>query len=268
MPDFGSKSDGGWGSLWLRPLRILLEQGKPIGSLKVLLLPVGNGRAYPFGVLQHTLRERIVFWPVLPREHTTCWEDEEVHPVDHVTLELPKGRTHVTWFDSGQRRCHHSRGWRIHRFQGTGIAFWFHLVFRWELVEEGETGWERTVKWPTTDANRREREFAQLADHFELARVAMPAPEPVGDYVFVGFYVVVGSTPNPCLDPKMFLAGAKVDKLIEGWPDETAFPIQPMRIRVGDTRLLIATAVPPGRLKGNVVLGFPHGRQQGQTGER
>ena len=60
--DIGAQS-----SLWVRPIRQLLDSGKPIGQLTVLAFRGEGTGAYPFGVLTHTDKQRVVFWPVLPR---------------------------------------------------------------------------------------------------------------------------------------------------------------------------------------------------------
>jgi len=54
-------------SLWLRPFRLLTEHGKPVGQILAFTIPVSNDKSMPVGMLTLTDRNRLVFWPVLPR---------------------------------------------------------------------------------------------------------------------------------------------------------------------------------------------------------
>jgi len=51
--DIGAQS-----SLWVRPIRQLLDSGKPIGQLTVLAFRGQDTGSYPFGVLTHTKNQR------------------------------------------------------------------------------------------------------------------------------------------------------------------------------------------------------------------
>jgi hypothetical protein len=58
---FREHDDLGTGSsLWLRPLRQLFAEGKPVGPVIVLTFPVGS-RRFPFGVVSSTSNNRLIF---------------------------------------------------------------------------------------------------------------------------------------------------------------------------------------------------------------
>ena len=79
----------------LRPIRRLLARGAPPGPMTALTLPIPGAGSYPFGVLTWTAKNRLVFWPILPKLA------DMAGVVDHITLELPSQRSHLTAYTAG-----------------------------------------------------------------------------------------------------------------------------------------------------------------------
>src|SRR5262245_30409057 len=75
-------------SVFLRPMRRLLQEGAPPGELIPLFVSLPSNEARPFGALTCTSRNRIIFWPVLPRNADMIAAEGKVGVFDHVTLEL------------------------------------------------------------------------------------------------------------------------------------------------------------------------------------
>lgn len=117
-------------SLWVRPMRQLLDDGKPVGQITMLSLsPVADG-ALPFCAVAYTSKNRLVAWPILPSNPGTV-----SFPLDHITLEFPSGKMHVTGFDPDGKRHAVSQSWRLQEFPKNDLAFWFRLVVRRSLIE-------------------------------------------------------------------------------------------------------------------------------------
>jgi hypothetical protein len=255
-------------SLWLRPLRLLLDRGKPPGEMTVLAFRLPDTGSLPFGVLTHTKRNRVVFWPVLPKDAQAVAEDGSLNVIDHLTLELPSQKTHLTAFNADGRRVHraaadfgHNEPWRLHRFEGTGLAFWFSMLARCCVLRDQDDIVQRRVAAPLSDVERRQKEVARYASFLKIVDVPLPPIESEPTYVFCVVYYVVDASVELKLSSEMFLL-TDVDSQITGWPDGTEFLIKPFRLSFRQVEFVIATACPPGQLRGDVILGLPRNRRK------
>ena len=256
--DLGAES-----SLWFRPLRQLLQQGKPVGPMIVLTFSGADTQAYPFGVLTHTEKGRIVFWPVLPTNADMVAADGKIGVIDHITLELANEKTHVTAYDAAGRpsRCGatdfgHSQSWRICRFEGSGLAVWFTLLVKWSVLLHQETAVQRCVRAPTpAEAERLKQVFASHAARLKFVDFPLPLRSGTPEYVYCVIYFI--TDPNRIkLTSDIFLHG-HVDSVVDGWPEGNEFEIQPKNLLYEQTQFVIATACPPGTMRQDVFLGFP-----------
>lgn len=263
---------GALSSLWFRPLRQFLQHGKPTGPMTVLAFRGTHTGAYPFGVLTHTKNNRIVFWPVLPKNADMVAAEGKVGVIDHITLELPNAKTHVTAYDAAGKpsRCGatdfgHREAWRLQRFEGSGLAIWFTILVKWSTLLDQETAVQRCMKAPNpAEAKRRKQVFAHHTAQLRIIDVPLPKSVTVPKYVYCVFYFVTEPERETKLTPDIFLHG-DVDSQVDGWPDGTVFEIQPMKLRYEQTQFLIATACPSGTMRQDIVLGFPRCKAQLRT---
>lgn len=180
-------------SLWFRSLRQLLKEGKPTGAMTLLAFRDGDASAYPFGVLTHTKNDRVVFWLVLPTNADMVAAEGKIGVIDHVTLELPNEKTHVTAYDSGGDALQygaadfgHLQAWRLQRFEGTGLSIWFTLLVKWSILAAQETVVQRRMQAPTpADVERRKQAFARHAAQIKVIDVPVPQGENASDYVLL-----------------------------------------------------------------------------------
>ena len=252
-------------SLWFRPLRQLLERGKPTGTMTVLAFHGTHTSAYPFGVFTHTKNNRIVFWPVLPKNADMVAAEGKVGVIDHITLELSNEKTHVTAYDAAGEpsRCGatdfgHPEAWRLQRFEGSGLAIWFTFLVKWSTLLDQETVVERWVKSPhTAEAERLKRAFARHAGQIKIIDVPLPKSVIVPQYVYCVVYLITEPDREIQLTSDIFLHG-HVASEVDGWHDgENVFEIQPMKLHHEQANFLIATACPSGIMRQEVALGFP-----------
>jgi hypothetical protein len=257
--DLGAQS-----SLWFRPLRHLLEQGKPAGAMTFLAFRGPHMNAYLFGAITHTQRNRIVFWPVLPKNADMVAAEGKVGVIDHITLELSNEKTHVTAYNAAGEpsRCGatdlgHPQAWRLQRFEGGGLAVWFTLLVNWSTLVDQETAVQRCTNAPNpAEAERRKRAFADYAAQLTIVDVPLPKCVTTPEYVYCVIYLVADPKREIKLTPGMFIQRG-VDSQVDGWPDGAEFTIQATKLCCERTQFVIATACPPGITRRDVVLGFP-----------
>lgn len=264
MNDDHQDNAGSDTSLWLRPLRLLFDQGTPPSDTIVLGFGPTRDGVLPFGAVTHTNNNRLIFWPVLPKKVQAVGEFGAHGVIDHVTLEFPSRKMHVTRFDDDDQRQHFSRKWRIQQFDDSGLALWFNMIVSWSVLKDQDRWLQRNIKAPTSDVERWKAEFTRYANSIKLQGIRLPPGEPEGNYVYADVYVVTDPTKSIQPTAEIFLSGGSVDDVIDDWPAGNVFGIQPMKIRVGQVDLVVVTACPPGVLKQDVVLEFPRARSGGK----
>jgi hypothetical protein len=257
--DLGAES-----SLWFRPLRQLLKQGKPVGAVTFLTFRGADTGAYPFGALTHTEKGRIVFWPVLPTDADMVFASGKTGVIDHITLELSNEKTHVTAYDAGGKPSHRSatdlgrrQPWRLFRFEGSGLAIWFTLLAKWSVLLDQQTVVQRCMHAPTpAEAERRKRAFERYAAQLKLVDVPLPVKCGSPEYVYCVVYLVTDPSGGVNPTPDIFPNG-DVDSVIDGWREGTEFEVQSKLLTYERTQFVIATACPPGTMRQDVSFGFP-----------
>ncbi len=251
--DIGSDS-----SLWLRPLRQLLRDGKPIGQILALTVSAESQLRLPFGMVSRTDNDRLIFWPVLPPRVNMICAGERIDVFDHITLEFPSEKIHVTAYDSNGQRVHRSRAWRTHHLQDPRFTLWFLLLVRMSVLQRQDMAVQRRVKTPVKDKKRRTDEFAAYVRRLKLLNVPLPAHTAEQDYIYFGFYLAPGSPmTSRQLSAPILPAGTSMDAQIEGWHSGNVFEITGLRFALGKRTVCVAAACPPGRCLSDVFVGFP-----------
>lgn len=235
-------------SLWARPMRPLLDEGKPIGEVVILCLDAPGIDLWPICAVTHTSKDRLVAWPILPPNVAS-----QAVAIDHITLELSSGKIHGTGFRADGRRRVTTNPWRLHEFRKNGLTFWFRLVVRFSVLKTQGLHVERQVKFPASDDARRQQEFARYGQNLDIVGVPLPSANPQGDCVLCSICLVSGE--SPVLNEDIFLCGG-IDNFVESWQDGTLFAAAYRDTFVGEKRLLVATACPPGRAAEDVVVGL------------
>jgi hypothetical protein len=240
-------------SLWVRPMRPLLDDGSPVGPVVMVTVKLGDAGSFPFCAITLTRNCRLVAWPILPSA-AGAWN------IDHVTLELPSRRMHCTYFKSNGQRDAISDHWKAHEISHANVDLWFNFIIRKSVIERQDLVIERWMKSPTPqDAERRKAEFVRFAQNIRHTEVNVPSNADGGDYFIGAFLFHKDPTKPPDIVPELLLAG-NVNTEIEGWPDGT-FAVAVTGVRVEASNLLVAMANPPGRANTDVVIGFPRSRR-------
>lgn len=243
--------------IW-KPLRRLLQydDGSPIDPVTVLSYKIGDGTHLPFASVARTRGNRLILWPPSGSSERTEFADGQVFPIHHVTLELANGRTHFTRFDVNGRRLHEDRAWNLAIFEG-GLQLWLLTAFSVKCLERQAGALEQTIRMPTTDAGRREAEFRRYAG--EMTQVSINTPPIRGDYLVTVIHILPDSAAlRGPIQPQHFPMGTFWNEWIEGWPDGDNFQLVPTGTNIGGINLILLTAAPLGRLKGDCFLGAHH----------
>jgi hypothetical protein len=244
-------------SLWLRPLLQLLKDGKPVGKVAALTVSPMKQQKLPFGMLTQTEKNRLIFWPILPPGVNMICAGETVKVFDHITLEFPSEKIHMTAYDANSQPIHVARAWGTHHFSDYDLSLWFTLLVRISILYQQDIAVQRRVKMPTNDKERRTNEFVRYAQNISLFNVPLPYSESECDYIYFGFYLAPDSIKIDQLSPSILPVGSSMDSQIEGWPVGSIFQIAVSRLTFCQRTICVATACPPGRLRSDVFVGFP-----------
>jgi hypothetical protein len=253
---------------------MLIHEGKPLGQLTLLAFPSPNHGALPFGALTLTNKNRIVFWPVGPRNMKMVAQTDQIGVIDHLTLELPSEKIHATAYDAGTQPLHyaasdlgHTQSWRLQHFEGTGLALWFTLLVRWSVLLDQDFAVQRRVCAPTADADRRKMEFASFASQIKVIDVPLPPGPSAGNYVYCVAYFVTDTSAEIQLSSDVFPLG-HLNGQVDGYSATPNLDVRALRLPYAVTQFVFAAACPPGELTQGVVVGFPRQRLDSATTEQ
>jgi hypothetical protein len=91
---------GALSNIFLRPMRKLMAEGSPLGPMTAFHFPLPGEGSLPFEVLTWTEKRRLIFWPILPKLENMN------RIVDHITLEFPSRRSHLTAYKATGKAIH------------------------------------------------------------------------------------------------------------------------------------------------------------------
>jgi hypothetical protein len=238
--------------IW-KPLQRLFQDGNPIEPVTILYYNIDDVKYLPFAAIAKTKGKRLILWPPWDTHGHSEFADGHTFRIDHATLELQSGKTHLTCFDANGQRIHEDCGWKLTSFED-GLRLWLICAFHVNLLEEQVGALEQEVKMPTSDSKRRLNEFRRYAA--QMSRVPVNTPPLRGDcFVTVIHLPPESSSFRSPVKPTHFPMGSFWNDWIDGWTDGDNFQIFPKDINVGGVNLLLLTASPLGRLKGASFLG-------------
>ncbi|NQT52076.1 hypothetical protein HQ576_08495, partial [bacterium] len=135
------------------------------------------------GILAATHKDRLVFWPCLPDGTDMVCQGEKVNVLDHVTLELPSERIHITAYGADGKATHEARAWRMTPLECAGADLWFILLARTEVLAQQAAAVQRLVQMPTSDRERRLQEFSNYFNSMKSLTIDVPEATGAGDFV-------------------------------------------------------------------------------------
>lgn len=251
--DIGSDS-----SLWLRPLRQLLRDGKPLGDNVALTVIVGGGMCWPLGMFTETKKNRLVFWPVWPSGLDMTCDAGGPRTFDHTTFEFPSEKIHVTGYDERQEPVRGDRTYRARHYPDSNLAMWFELLIQTRVLRQQETAVQRRVRMPSADKDRRLNEVAQYSKALRFWDVQLPERETEYDYIYMRVYVA----PEPITRADLPTSVVDFDpralrEVIDGLPDSGATLLNAASRTLRQRTICVVVGCPSGKLRDGVCVGFP-----------
>ena len=240
-------------SVWIRPLRLLFQSGSPLSPIVYLTLEL-PGQTVPIGAATETQRGRLIFWPALPGDGIMVTPNGQPALPDHVTLELSSGKCHLTSIDANGNRDHMSRQWSLYGAGNGESQFWFHMIFKTEMLLSQQDSLDFWVQSPPSDLERRK---AEIQRHAERARhIKLKAATIQGDYVWCALYISAGDNKKPSVPEETLRFDAALNGLVNGWPEGNSAVMCPNGGQVGGSSLMILIGGPEGEAQQPVALGF------------
>ncbi len=208
-------------------------------------------------MLTQTEKNRLIFWPILPSGMNMICDGETIDVLDHITLEFPSEKIHMTAYDANGQPIHGARAWRTHHFSDCDLSLWFTLLIRVSILHQQDMAVQRRVKMPTKDKGRRTNEFIRYVHKLCITNISLPTIGAEYDYIYFGFYLAPDSIKTDQLPPSILPADSSMDSQIAGWPIGNKFQISVSRLTFGQRTFCVAAACPPGKLLSDVAVGFP-----------
>lgn len=246
---------GSESSVWLRPLRQLFEEGKPIGQIIALTVSVSEKQKMPFGMLSWTENSRLIFWPILPKG-ISIYSGTAIDVLDHITLEYPSEKIHVTGYDSNGKAIHETQGWKLYHLTDCELAVWFTLIIRTSILRDQDAALQRKVRMPASDKERRVNEFLNYTKNMKIANVSLPPQGIEGGYIYCSLSIGSNCITTNQLPASVLPAGPHIDSQVDGWSEGTEYLIMPSRLTIDTRTVYISTACPPGKVLTDVSVGF------------
>jgi hypothetical protein len=244
-------------SVLVRPLRQLLHDGKPVGSITVFWLTI-EGRDFPVATATVTSNNHSVFWPLLPRNvarRSAVGRTTTISDVDHITVNLGSLKVHVTAIAPDGKRRYHRHAWRGVSVRDRNVSLLFPVLVKRAAILGQDLAAEGYVRMPTTDSRRRIEEFIRFAQEMQSVTLRLPRSESPWDYLLYVVYFIH--------DPRSPLRLTSRDipfsfaNEVSDFAEEATFRVELNPITVRDLHLVVATACPPGTLSCDTAVGFP-----------
>jgi hypothetical protein len=165
-------------SLLLRAFRQLTKDGKPIGQMLLFTIPTDREKKMPVGLLTLTEKDRLIFWPVMPRGNCGVINKPRFALPDHITVEFPSEKMHLTSYRADGRPVHVREGWRSVPIQMSDLSLLFTFLIRMSVVADQDVLVSRKFPLPKNDDVRRRSEFARCTNMLEVFHIPIPGTSP------------------------------------------------------------------------------------------
>ena len=248
-------------SFWYRCTRFIFEKQSPVGKMTLLTTGPTKESQVALGVFTFTRNNRLIYWPALTPANTMMCSDGEVPAFDHITLELPSQRFHLTAYDEAGNKVPVVNGLRTCPIGEYGISGWFKALVKVDVLETQDTAIQRKIPVPEGHLERLTKWMDNFARQLAIKHTMLPVSFEARDYIYYSMFVAGPSFDNENISAVCEAIGHRIlDEYVTGCDEKDKFLIQGTRFQVGDCDLVIVTACPPGRLKQRVAIQFARRR--------
>jgi len=247
---------GAESSLWLRAFRQLTKDGKPIGQMLLFTIPIGAEKKMPVGLLTLTEKNRLIFWPVMPRGNCGVINKPRFVLPDHITVEFPSEKLHLTSYRADGRAVHVRESWRSAPIQISDLSLLFTILVRMSIVTDQDVLVCRKFPLPSNDDVRRKVEFARCTNMFEVFHIPIPRTASEEQYAALSLYRTSGIIASQRL-PTSLLPMSNMRGMVSDLPENTEFPATAIQFTIRNQSFCLAAGFPPGHLNDAMCFGMP-----------
>lgn len=208
------------------------------------------------GMFTLTDNKRFVFWPVLPRGKAVVIDRPNTPVPDHITVQFPSEKVHVTWYKPSGKAVHHRDAWRSQPFECPKRNLLFMFLVRLGIVADQDVLISRKFPVPKSDNHRRNAEFGHAANNYRHHHLPIPGDASQADYACLAVYRTFEFMTQDSL-PQSLLPGSAITPAVDGWLEDAHYWTMTAQVQLGDFKFCFAAGFPPGRLKDPLGFGFP-----------
>jgi hypothetical protein len=253
-------------SYWYRCMRYFFERQSPVGEMTLLTAGPTDEDQIELGVFTFTRKNRLVFWPALTTASRMQSSDGDIPAFDHITLELPSERFHLTAYDETGAKVKVADGLRTFPIGDSGIAAWFRVLAKVEVLRNQDSAIQRKIPVPAGHLERLVKWMDDFAQNLTVQRTLLPLPPGSRDYIYYSMFVASDTFDNDDIEMAEALGHKILSSHVTGWDSEPHFLTQGTRFHVGNCDLVVVTACPPGTL--NRPVAFECARRRLRGAER
>ena len=253
-------------SFWYRATRQLFERQSPIPKMTCLSLgPTANDQL-ALGLFALTDNNRLIYWPALSKSET-MYSEEGIAPVfDHITLEFPKQRFHLTTYDKSGEKVKVADSLGTYRFLDADSSMWFQVLVKIDLLRTQDRDIQRKIQVSKNHKDNLVKWLKGFAENLSFQRTFLPSLQNA-DYVCYSLFLT-----SDCLSIQRKLSSGDVvnnvflDKYVDERQIEKVFNVYWSQFKVANHDLCIAAACPPGLMRIPLAFQFPRRSSQAKFG--
>lgn len=148
-------SVGDSSSFWYRATRQFYESQSPVGAMRMLTTGPSNDDQLPLGLFTYTNKNRLIYWPALAKGRQAVETDgTRLEVFDHITLEFPSEKMHLTYINECGETQRLSREARACRLDGSDLAICFEVLVKIDVLNDQDMGIQRKVNIEPTHRPR------------------------------------------------------------------------------------------------------------------
>src|SRR5262249_39048162 len=118
---------------------------------------------------------------------------------DHITVEFPSEKLHLTSYRTDGRAVHVGEGWRSAPIQMSDLSLLFTFLIRMSVVADQDVLVCRKFPLPKNDDVRRRAEFTRCTKMLEVFHIPIPGTSPEKQYAALSLYRTSGIIPSQSL---------------------------------------------------------------------
>ena len=246
---------GDCSSFWYRATRLFFDGVGPVGKTTMLTAgPSLNDQSLVLGLLTHTKNRRLIYWPALAKGGKMVEDGgETMADFDHITLEFPSERTHLTYYDERGVKQHLSREGRTYPIGNSPLSAWFQILVKIEVLRNQDMEIQRLVQATPEHKSRMVEWLNQFCGSISGAPIIVPLECESQDYIHYAVHLDPKHLPTEQLPPiGQLLDNAGLSKYVTGWETGKDYKVAVSPVNVEGVPLRLVAACPPGTLRPSV----------------